>query len=312
MSGYKRFITYIYRYEEGEKRESAGFVKVNARDGECKFWVHINGDYARSGQPCRVYAFMRKKERLLGQQLGELEVRNGALEWNGVTEEERLMGGSFGLEESGGLYIEGENLSFAAAWDELPVLPERFEPEKRFARQAVEQADSGDEIQAAELELEHREPASEEEGETVVEAVVEAEKPEEPDRKDVLQEPKADARKEQWEYLADHFPVMRYVEGDGAEVFCIRLSNQDLARVPRDKWGLGNNSFLLHGFYQYHHLLLLRRQAGDEVCYYIGVPGIYNEREQMIADTFGFHEFKVMKGIHMKRSGMGYWCRKLQ
>lgn len=308
MSDYKRFISYLYRYEEGEKRESAGFVKVNARDGECKFWVHVNGDYARSGQPCRVYAFIRKKERLLGQLLGELEARNGALEWSGVTETDSLAGGGFGLEECGGLYIEGENVSFAAAWDELPVWPERFDPETRFARQAVEQADSGDEIRAAELEQECQQPAPEEESSESAGTVETSVREKELESQEIH----ADTRKEHWDYLANHFPVMRYVEGDGVEIFCIRLSNQDLARVPRDKWGLGNNSFLLHGFYQYHHLLLLRRQTEDEVGYYIGVPGVYNEREQMMAHTFGFQEFKVMKGTNMRRSGLGYWCRRLQ
>ena len=67
-------------------------------------------------------------------------------------------------------------------------------------------------------------------------------------------------------------------------------------QVPRDKWELGNNSFLLHGFYQYKHLLLLRRETEDYIGYYLGVPGIYNEREQMLASMFGFEEFRLMKG----------------
>ena len=86
MSDYKRFVSYIYGYEQGEKRESAGFVKVNARGNECKFWVHVNEDRIAAEESCRVYVFMRRKERLQGQYLGELEKRNGAWEWSGVTE----------------------------------------------------------------------------------------------------------------------------------------------------------------------------------------------------------------------------------
>ena len=50
--------------------------------------------------------------------------------------------------------------------------------------------------------------------------------------------------------------------------------------------------------------------------YYIGVPGIYNEKEQMLASMFGFEEFKVMKAP--ERNGnpgggsLGYWCRLLK
>ncbi len=85
-----------------------------------------------------------------------------------------------------------------------------------------------------------------------------------------------------------------------------------MSRIPRDKWELGNNSFLLHGYYQYGHLLLLRRQTEEDICYYIGVPGVYNEREQEIASMFGFDEFKVVKGPNTRQKGFGYWCRTLR
>ena len=135
MSDYKRFVSYIYGYDQGEKGENTGFVKVNARGGECKIWVHVKGFYAHRQRPYRVYVFTQRKERLEGQYLGELESRNGALEWNGVTETDSLMG-AFSLDESRGIYIEGENRVFAAEWDDYPVDVGRFRPLERSARQA--------------------------------------------------------------------------------------------------------------------------------------------------------------------------------
>ena len=73
MSDYKRFVSYIYGYKQGEKGESTGFVKVNARGGECRIWVHVRGFYTHHQEPYRVYAFKQKKEGLEGQYLGELE-----------------------------------------------------------------------------------------------------------------------------------------------------------------------------------------------------------------------------------------------
>ena len=134
MSDYKRFVSYIYGYDQGEKGENTGFVKVNARGGECRIWVHVKGFYSQRQKPYRVYVFKQKSERLEGQYLGELESRNGALEWNGVTQTDSLMGG-FGLEESRGIYIEGENRVFAAEWDDYPVDVDRFRPLERSARQ---------------------------------------------------------------------------------------------------------------------------------------------------------------------------------
>ena len=74
MSDYKRFVSYIYGYDQGEKGENTGFVKVNARGGECRIWVHVKGFYSQRQKPYRVYVFKQKRERLEGQYLGELEI----------------------------------------------------------------------------------------------------------------------------------------------------------------------------------------------------------------------------------------------
>lgn len=311
MSDYKRFVSYIYGYEQGEKKESAGFVKVNARGEECKIWVHMKRFYVHGQKPYQVYVFMRNRERLEGWPLGELESRNGALEWNGVTKTDSLMDSGFGLDESRGLYIEGDGHIFAAEWDDYPVDVERFHPMKGSARQETVESTveetirevEAPEIQAAELVAEP-------------EPMTEAEMPKQeemPVQKMPVQNKQEvyDPRQSQWSYLTRHFPVMQYVDGD-AVISSIRLSHRDLNRVPRDKWELGNNSFLLHGFYQYQHLLLLRRQTDEEVQYLLGVPGVYNEREQMMASMFGFQEFKVMKGPDKADGSFGYWCRILK
>lgn len=305
MSDYKRFISYIYEYVQGEKRESLGFVKVNARDGICKIHIHMRGFYTRGQRPCEAYVFTQKRERLLGLPLGELEDKNGALEWSGVTETDNLMKGGFGLEESQGIYIEGEDHIYAAQWNDFPVDVERFEPLRRSVRQTVggisegtapeKEREQEEAVRAAQIALEA--PAEE----TAVQEMTEPEKPGK----------KPDSRQEQWEYLTRHFPVMQYVDGEGAVMSSIRLDPKSLTRVPRDKWELGNNSFLLHGIYHYHHLLLLRRQAEEEITYYIGVPGVYSDQEQMMASMFGFQEFRMLKDPGAGKGAFGYWCRTL-
>ena len=330
MSDYKRFVSYIYGYNQGEKGENTGFVKVNARGGECKIWVHVKGFYAHRQKPYRVYVFTQKKERLEGQYLGELESRNGALEWNGVTNTDSLMGG-FSLDESRGIYIEGENRVFAAEWDDYPVDVDRFEPLERSARQAYAEKnsekdmgeDGKEEREASPVRLEqtvYEKPQESRLEETENQPVMRAAQVEPPVRERAAQSGReqtgssapVDPRRKQWEYLVSRFPAVRYQDGDGGILSGIRLGNRELSRIPRDKWGLGNNSFLLHGFYQHHHLLLIRRQTDTQVSYYIGVPGIYNEKEQMLASMFGFEEFKMMKGPDGSGENFGYWCRLLK
>ena len=36
MAGIKRFITYIYAYEEGRKGINTGFAKIEVRENECR------------------------------------------------------------------------------------------------------------------------------------------------------------------------------------------------------------------------------------------------------------------------------------
>lgn len=300
MSEYKRFVSYIYEYVQGEKRESLGFVKVNARDGICKIRIHMRGFYTRGQQPYEAYVFTQKKERLAGQLLGELESKNGALEWSGVTESEDLMKSGFGLEDSQGIYIEGENHIYAAQWDDFPVDVERFEPLRRSVRQTV-----GGEAEGTAS----KEKREEEEAVWAAEVTAKCDKQETAESREAQKKP--DSRQEQWEYLTKHFPVMQYVDGGGAVMSSIRLDTQSLTRVPRDKWELGNNSFLLHGIYHYRHLLLLRRQTEKEISYYIGVPGVYSDQEQMMASMFGFQEFRMLKEPGARRESLGYWCRML-
>ena len=54
---------------------------------------------------------------------------------------------------------------------------------------------------------------------------------------------------------------------------------------------LATNSFVLHAYYNYRQLLLFRYAQGD-AKYYLGVPGVYYEREQRIAQMFGFEGFE--------------------
>ena len=94
-----------------------------------------------------------------------------------------------------------------------------------------------------------------------------------------------------------------------------KIQRQDLSRLPRREWKLANNSFLLHGFTNYHHLLYIE----EEGSIWIGVPGIYHEKEQMAAIAFGFGTFRRMIDVEVELEeeekntieDFGYWCRQI-
>lgn len=94
-----------------------------------------------------------------------------------------------------------------------------------------------------------------------------------------------------------------------------KIQRQGLSRLPRREWRIANNSFLLHGFYNYHHLLYVE-EDGNVL---IGVPGIFHEKEQEAARAFGFPEFRRLTNneISLEENetntyeDFGYWCRQI-
>ncbi len=67
--------------------------------------------------------------------------------------------------------------------------------------------------------------------------------------------------------------------------------------MPRENWNYGNNSFLLHGYYNYRYLVLARigGDGGSRIRYILGVPGHYYSNEKYMASMFGFPHFVLSK-----------------
>lgn len=102
------------------------------------------------------------------------------------------------------------------------------------------------------------------------------------------------------------FPPM-YPFEDDEMTDCVRIEPQDIGRLPMESWILANNSFLLHSYYSYRHLLLARRCCNSGYEYVLCVPGICQSREQFMAAMFGFCDFKPVKHVEDKTGEFGYW-----
>lgn len=94
---------------------------------------------------------------------------------------------------------------------------------------------------------------------------------------------------------------------DNNIIDCVKIEPQDIGIFPMEFWVLGNNSFLLHAYYNYRHLLLAKRRKENEEEYILGVPGIYENREKFIANMFGFYDFKGVSLKKTKTGDFGYW-----
>ena len=92
-----------------------------------------------------------------------------------------------------------------------------------------------------------------------------------------------------WEQLSSIYPHIHPFR-DAREF--LSVGPEDFVVLRERCYQMTHNSFLLHGYYNYRHLLLLRQEAAGQAKYYIGVPGNFYEREKQVARMFGFESFE--------------------
>lgn len=121
------------------------------------------------------------------------------------------------------------------------------------------------------------------------------EQPERPDRtKSSRKRPRPIPRlyEDKWQQLADLYPH-KFPFQDERDYLCITPA--DFVVLQKQYHKLVANSFLLHGFYNYEHLILARMIKNGKERYYIGVPGNFYEKERQAAILFGFESFECKK-----------------
>ena len=114
---------------------------------------------------------------------------------------------------------------------------------------------------------------------------------------------------DKWAQLWEIYPHIKPFQ-DEREY--ISIGPADFVIFPEESYRMVNNSFLLHGFYNYEHLLLARVERKGEFFYYIGVPGNFFEKEKQVAIMFGFESFECAEepaqagdfGYYMMRTGL--------
>ena len=92
-----------------------------------------------------------------------------------------------------------------------------------------------------------------------------------------------------------------------------KIRRSEMSQLPRKFWPLANNSFLLHGYHNYGHLLLIE----EDSRLWLGVPGTYAPQEARAADLFGFPRFtRSYAGLpeltaeeRADDEDFGHWCR---
>ena len=283
----KRFVTYLYEYDRTIRGRNVGFIRNDIRNDRCLMDIHIRG-LERIKEKAPIYLIVRDGE-CVGIPAGEIVISQGignaflALPGNHIGKTNYNSGDiqAVIVRYGNGKMLLGSYVQHPASdllsgtftkW-EAQAIPEGPEPDPNAARG---QNDDFDSIRPV-FEI----PRGQNDDSGSIRPVSEISRGQNDDfdsiRPDALSQQSTEVHAE--EKLCP--PTYK------------RIAITDIRSLPSRNWHLCSNSFLVHGFFCYHYLVLKTVNAPDGTQIYLGVPGIYASQERMMALLFGFNDFEV-------------------
>lgn len=180
---------------------------------------------------------------------------------------------------------------------------EEIIPEEQVVPEAEPQMEQDSRVEAESVDTEHCEETGTEPIAELTSGPEDCEKLKELDRLELEEK----SRNRLWDHLQKRYAkVLAFDYDKGCEILSIKP--QDIGLLPRDIWVYGNNSFLLHGFYNYRHLILAKLNEPEGTPrYLLGVPGHYFSNEKYMASMFGFPHFVLARKQPDEDGRFGYW-----
>ena len=299
----KRFVTYLYEYDRTIRGRNVGFIRNDIRNDCCRMEIHIRG-LERIKEKAPIFIIVRDSE-CIGIPAGEVVISQGVgnacleLRGNRIGKTDysvnniqavivRYNGGKMLM----GCYVQhpaGDLLSGTFTKWEAQATPASPTPDPGAARSV--DINSGDLYPNSRSDLGT-----------------------ENDSADLY--PKNPNNLGTENNSGDLYPYANNSQGTEAkaEEICPtseeaaqspiykRIAITDIRSLPSRNWHLCNNSFLVHGFFCYHYLILKTINAPDGAKMYLGVPGIYASQERMMALLFGFNDFEIATDNMMGKS----------
>ena len=335
----KRFIRYLYEYEGNQKKRNVGFVKVEQDGKETTISVHGKGLCGKSNENISCYLIKLDSEmgNILFVPAGEIQI--GMISCGGCFcyTEELIRAGYGKTEQSVGQTCEKKDdicglglgdpkeAFYVALWNEemygdLDIARAKvfreFDSDKTAGesksideKEAEVETQFGDDEETENLEEEQPEKKEQE-------TVEESSEKKEQETVEELPEKKEQETVEESSEKKDLKKDDRDIDLQNSRRQIMKIQRGEISILPRCEWKLANNNFLLHGYYNYRHLVLI--DEGNQLK--LGVPGIYHEREARAAATFGFPEFIAEADVNVtlepqernENQQFGYWCRQVR
>ena len=340
---YQRLVSYIYSYPEGVKGRNVGFAKALVHQGQFKLSISLRGVKTDSPEMFGIYMMVTDGGyRLI--KLGECLVKMGQMEYSGIFNPDNIDETGYGFKDICGLAVAREDARYdcmMSMWKDEDVTPDMLVFSGMDAKKQVE----------AGIVIKERMRQSEEkeQGQQMSESVLAESLRSEPVRPELAESqtgvtaesvsdtatedikaagaaakiPAETQHLQQKAHRADAtqtdpfeklFVRADYIDAFDDDYFydCIEVSPEMLKCLNQNEIDIAGNSFLLHGYYNFRHILFGRvRDNLDNTKYFIGVPGMYCNRERYMASMFGFNNFKKSHRSDYANPYFGYWYQEI-
>ena len=285
----ERFITYMYAYENRIKGRNVGFVKVECRKDTCALEIHIRNLGRFSGK-CRTYLLM--DENVIGVELGTMIISYGQGQAIYYFDRNDIEQSGYRLEQVKAVRVEcGSQKFLASCWSEeagnwiAQDISAFMKSENMQADNVVSNGEEQIQKNNAQMGMPHNSVYN-------------------PARAN-QQESNAQFNPGYYNSESGNLSQLENTASQFPQSQIDRIDLADIRRLFPTKQYYANNSFVIHGFMNYSHLIV--KTADNKK--YLGVPGIYEKPEEMMAKLFGFTEF-VDEKTHSEsqtEGAFGYW-----
>lgn len=285
----ERFITYMYAYENRIKGRNVGFVKVECRKDTCALEIHIRNLGRFSGK-CRTYLLM--DENVIGVELGTMIISYGQGQAIYYFDRNDIEQSGYRLEQVKAVRVEcGSQEFLASCWSEeagnwiAQDISAFMKSENMQADNVVSNGEEQIQKNNAQMGMPHNSVYN-------------------PARAN-QQESNAQFNPGYYNSESGNLSQLENTASQCPQSQIDRIDLADIRRLFPTKQYYANNSFVIHGFMNYSHLIV----KTEDNKKYLGVPGIYEKPEEMMAKLFGFTEF-VDEKTHSEsqtEGAFGYW-----
>lgn len=262
---YRKQISYLELQENGQRIRGAGYAKLERWEKEEILMVQLRGQGIVSGKEMMLYLQRESGEELLCEMTAERGTVSCEKRISRKADWEPTLGIRIPLERN--FEIIGR-FAGAAGAKKVPAPVTAIAPVTVGEIEGQGQGGNQPEQAKRPIQTEQQETRS---------------------SKKTATEHTLHMKDTKWEQLSSIYPHIHPFR-DAREF--LSVGPEDFVVLRERCYQMTHNSFLLHGYYNYRHLLLMRQEVSGEVKYYIGVPGNFYEREKQVARMFGFESFE--------------------